>query len=147
MMRTLTVLSVVAALGLFAGCGDDDDAGATPAAAPPAQTTAPDADSTATAPSESSESGGAEAAAGQVAVSMKDIEFVPDQVTVKVGQEIVWTNDEAIVHNVVAQEGADFESETMQEGDTFTYTPTEPGTIEYVCTFHPGQDGTITVED
>lgn len=80
-----------------------------------------------------------------VSVGMKDIEFVPEQISVDVGQKIVWTNNEAVPHNVTAKQGADFASDTMQKGDTFEYTPTQAGTIDYVCTIHPGQNGQITV--
>lgn len=34
----------------------------------------------------------------------------------------------------------------MNEGGTFEVTFDEPGTVEYVCTIHPGMAGTITVE-
>ena len=36
---------------------------------------------------------------------------------------------------------------TLNDGDTFEYTPTKAGTIDYVCTIHPGQNGTITVTE
>jgi plastocyanin len=80
-----------------------------------------------------------------VSVSMKDIKFVPHDITVKVGQKITWTNNDTPPHNVTATKGATFKSETLNPGATFDYTPTKAGTIEYVCTIHPGQDGTITV--
>ena len=80
-----------------------------------------------------------------VSVGMKDIRFVPESITAKVGQKIVWTNKEQVGHNVTAKEGADFASNTLQKDQTFDYTPTKPGTIKYVCTIHPGQDGQITV--
>ena len=80
-----------------------------------------------------------------VSVGMKDIEFVPEEIEAKVGQRIVWTNNEAIPHNVTATEGADFASDTMQKDDTFEYTPQKAGTIKYVCTIHEGQNGQITV--
>lgn len=80
-----------------------------------------------------------------VSVGMKDIKFVPEQATVKVGQKITWTNNESVPHNVTATEGADFRSDTLQEGDTFEYTPTKAGTIKYVCTIHSGQNGEIEV--
>lgn len=144
MTRTLALLTSVAALGLLAGCGDDDSSSTS--AAPPAQN-APAETTPAEAPAPAGEPAGAPAADGDaVQVNMEGIQFVPQAITAKVGQEIVWTNGEPIVHNVVAEDGADFESEAMEEGDTFSYTPTEPGTINYVCTFHPGQDGTIAVE-
>ena len=84
---------------------------------------------------------------GVVSVGMKDIKFVPEQITAKVGQKIVWTNNESIPHNVTATDGADFESETLQEGDTFEYTAAAAGTIDYVCTIHEGQNGKITVTE
>ena len=34
----------------------------------------------------------------------------------------------------------------MMQGDTFTQKFDAPGTIDYVCTIHPQQTGTITVE-
>ncbi len=80
-----------------------------------------------------------------VSVGMKDIKFVPEKIRVKVGQKIVWTNNESIPHNVTATDGADFASDTMQKDDTFDYTPTKAGTIKYVCTIHTGQNGEITV--
>jgi plastocyanin len=80
-----------------------------------------------------------------VSVDIKDIKFVPHDVTAKVGQKIVWTNSDDAAHNVTAEDGANFASDTMQKGDTFQYTPRKAGTIKYVCTIHTGQDGTITV--
>jgi plastocyanin len=80
-----------------------------------------------------------------VSVGIKDIKFEPDRITAKVGQKIVWTNNESIPHNVTATDGADFASDTMQNGNTFDYTPTKAGTIKYVCTIHTGQDGQIVV--
>ncbi len=80
-----------------------------------------------------------------VSVGMKDIKFVPESITAKVGQKIVWTNNEDVPHNVTATEGADFASETMRKGDTFQHTPRKAGTIKYVCTIHTGQNGEIKV--
>jgi plastocyanin len=80
-----------------------------------------------------------------VSVGMKDIKFVPESITAKVGQKIVWTNNEDIPHNVTATDGADFASETLRKDDTYEYTPTKAGTIKYVCTIHSGQNGEIEV--
>ncbi|MFP5361488.1 MAG: plastocyanin/azurin family copper-binding protein [Thermoleophilia bacterium] len=133
---------------LVAACGDDkdsdsgrgfDDDAATVTTNPtPEVQTNPQTDD--------GDSGDAEGrSGGSVSVGMKDIEFVPESVSAKVGQTIVWTNDEAIPHNVTATEGADFASDTMRKDDTFQYTPTQAGTIRYVCTIHAGQNGEITV--
>jgi plastocyanin len=122
----LTVLALAAAVG---GCGDDDEPGAGGTGATP-EAAAPDGE-----------------AGGAVAIGMRGLKFDPDQATVKVGQAVTWTNNEDIPHNVVAQEGADFESDTFAKDGTFSHTPAEAGTITYVCTLHPGMDGTLTVEE
>lgn len=123
-------VAVLAAAALVAACGDDD---------------------------KSSDSGGGgyggastQKAAGAEAtnkVGMKDIKFVPADITVKAGDTVTWTNDESVPHDVKAEKGADFASETFGEGKTFSYKTTKAGTIDYVCTLHPGMDGTITVTD
>ena len=64
------------------------------------------------------------------------------------GGTITWTNEDSFAHNVTKESGPgpEFASDTMQEGDTFTQKFDTPGTIGYVCTIHPQQTGTITVE-
>ena len=128
--------------GLIAGCGDDksDDSASTPPAAAP-----PPAAPAETTPAETTPADSSTATAATVEVGMKDIKFVPDKVTAKVGQKIVWTNNEAVPHNVTATDGADFKSDNLNQGDTFEYTPAKAGEIAYVCTIHSGQSGTITV--
>jgi plastocyanin len=105
-------------LGLF-GCGGDDSepASAAPAAAP----------------------------AG-TAVSMVDNAFEPRDLTVKVGDTVEWTNDGGIAHTATATEGANFDSGSVASGETFEWTAKKAGNVSYVCTFHPGMEGTITVQ-
>ena len=78
-------------------------------------------------------------------VKMKDILFVPEKVTARVGETVRWTNEDDIVHTVKAENGADFASKALSKGDTYTAKLTKAGTIDYVCTIHPSQRGTITV--
>jgi plastocyanin len=80
-----------------------------------------------------------------VPVAMKDILFVPEKVTARVGQSVRWTNEDDVEHTVKASKGADFESKTLSKGDTYGAKLTKTGTIDYVCTIHPSQRGTITV--
>ena len=128
---TLLACLALAGAGAIAGCGDDEDTSTTPAAKP-APTPSPEASA--------SEDGDV------VKVTMKDIKFVPAEISAKVDQKIEWENtDGQIPHTVTATEGADFDSGNMQPGTKFDYTPKEAGTIDYVCTIHPGQTGKITV--
>lgn len=132
-MRRLVLISLAAAALAVAGCGDDSSDGAsTTSDAPAAQAT-----SSAAAPA---------AEAGAVQIGMQGLQFVPKDVTVKVGTTVTWKNLEDIGHNVVAEEGADFESDTFGKDGTFEFTPEKAGTVKYVCTIHPGMAGTLTVE-
>ncbi len=95
---------------------------------------------------ESAGSGSATASGGDtVQVAMKDILFIPEKLTARVGQTVVWTNEDDIVHNVKAKKGADFESKTVSKGKTYKTTLKKTGAIDYVCTIHPSQRGQITV--
>ena len=120
MHRRMRPLLLTAALTLaFAACGGGDDGG---------------------------EGASSEACpAGSVTIRMVDIKFDPEDATAGVGQQICWVNEDSIDHNAVAESGATFESELFGKGKTFTATVDKPGTIEYVCTIHPGMTGTIEV--
>jgi plastocyanin len=121
---TLLACLALAAAGSVAACGSDDKSPDSPT--PP--------------PASAKESG------DEVKVTMKNIRFVPEATTAKVGQRIVWENtDGQTPHTVTATDGAKFDSGKMDGGATFAYTPTKAGEIDYVCTIHQGQNGTITV--
>ncbi|MCW2967173.1 MAG: blue (type 1) copper domain protein [Solirubrobacteraceae bacterium] len=83
------------------------------------------------------------ASGGATAIPIKNFAFNPSSETVKVGQKVTWTNKDAVAHNVVAQ--GTFSSKTLNQGDSFSYTPTKAGTISYVCTFHSNMKATLTV--
>jgi len=75
-------------------------------------------------------------------VELRDIQFTPATLTVEAGEEVTWIwEDGTVEHNVV---GDDFESDILNDG-TFTETFEEPGSYDYVCTLHPGMEGTIVV--
>jgi plastocyanin len=78
-------------------------------------------------------------------ISMQSLRFKPDHVQVPVGQKVMWRNDESVGHDVKADSGASFASETFNKDKTFSWTPDQPGTVKYECTLHPGMTGTIDV--
>jgi amicyanin len=136
MTKLLALMLACLALGLVACGGDDDDDGGGGGGGGGASTT------------EEPSSGGG----GGVQVGLKNIQFDPKDVTVKPGETITFTNDEAVPHDVHKQSGPgpDFSSGAdggMQEGDTFELKLDEPGKYDYVCHVHaPGMAGTITVK-
>ncbi len=59
-------------------------------------------------------------------------------------QTVKWRNNDGLAHTVTADGGA-FNSGTMADSETFTFTFTAPGVYPYHCTIHPTMVGTITV--
>jgi plastocyanin len=145
MKTLLATICACLALGLVAaGCGgddDNDDSGAAPAA-----TTEKPADTGGGGGGDTSGGGGK----GNVPVTMKDIAFDPAEVKVPKGGSVTWTNDDSVGHDVTKTSGPgpDFKSGdpgALSSGDTFTQKFTKPGVVKYVCTVHPGMEGSVVV--
>ena len=139
-MKKLLVLLIACLALTVAACGDDDD---DDGGGDGATTTTEQTDTGAAPPS-----GGGGGGGETVTVDIPAIEFDPTDVTVKAGDTVEWTNSDDIPHTVTKTggPGADFDSGSLDGGATFEQTFDEPGTVDYVCTIHPGQAGTVTVE-
>jgi plastocyanin len=121
-MRLITTLTVCLALGV-AGCGggSDNGGGGGGSSSTPA------------------------ASGNTVTIDMKNIQFSPKDVTVKVGQTVKWVNQDTVDHNVTAKSGATFKSDLFGNGKSFEWKADKAGTVDYVCTVHPGMTATLTV--
>lgn len=82
-----------------------------------------------------------------VQVVMKSLDFNPISVHARVGQTVVWTNDDEAAHNVTYVSGPRFTSSRpmLRLGAKFSLRLTEPGTIHYYCSLHPWMKSTIVV--
>lgn len=67
-------------------------------------------------------------------VEARDFAFVPAQVEVAVGDEVIWENVGEQIHNV---RGRGFFSDAIAAGDSYRRRFAEPGRYRYVCTLHP----------
>jgi plastocyanin len=85
------------------------------------------------------------AAAAQVAVSIANFAYDPNPVTVNVGDTVTWTNNDGVPHTVTANDGS-FQSGTLQPGQSFSFTFTAPGSIDYHCEFHANMSGQVVVQ-
>ena len=83
--------------------------------------------------------------ADAVHIAMRGQEFVPEQATARVGQQVCWSNESIYPHDVRASSGASFKSTLFDKPKTFTAEVNKPGRIEYVCTIHLGMNGVIEV--
>ena len=87
-----------------------------------------------------------EASSGNVvSVAIKGFKFVPADVTVKVGDTIVWTNDDSAPHTVESSDGV-LRSDELSKGDTYEYKFAKAGKHDYICGIHPSMHGSVTVQ-
>jgi plastocyanin len=79
---------------------------------------------------------------GGPTVTIKDLAYTPQTLTVPAGATLSWVwQDGAIAHDV---KGDGFQSTVISEG-TFGHRFTQPGTYKYLCTLHPNMTGVIEV--
>src|SRR5689334_22784938 len=78
-------------------------------------------------------------------VRMSNFAFTPANLTVDVGDTVVWTNTVITGHDTVSQ--GVWASALLARGQTFSFTFNNAGTFNYVCTPHIsfGMTGRITV--
>ena len=88
---------------------------------------------------------GGGAAAGEASVVASDLAFNPAELTAAVGETITFTNNDGFAHTFTADNG-EFDSDNVDSGGTFEYTPDATGEIPFHCKIHTNMTGTITVE-
>ena len=76
--------------------------------------------------------------------------YIPYEVTVDKGGEVIWTNDDTAIHTVTSGSATNgtsgiFDSSIINAGAEFSYVPTEDGTFDYYCLVHPWMTGIVTV--
>jgi plastocyanin len=86
-------------------------------------------------------------------VSALDNSFMPENIQVRAGTEVVWTNKGRNEHDALHVDGGDWgvEVDDFQPGDVYSHTFDEPGVYRYYCSIHGSADagmiGTVVVTD
>ena len=80
-----------------------------------------------------------------VEITIKGMRFTPDNVTIKAGQSVTWTNTDQRDHTVAADDGS-FNSGNLGPGDSFTFKFAKGGKFKYACSLHPRMKGEIVVK-
>ena len=83
-------------------------------------------------------------AADATAIKIGNFTFGPQELKVKAGTTVTWTNEDDIPHTVVSPNN--FRSKVLDTDGTYAFTFTTPGTYKYFCSLHPHMTGTIVVE-
>lgn len=123
--KQLAVIGFVLTLGLGACAGGDGDS---------------------TAETSATKAGDA---AATTSVKVKDFVFAPEDIRVKAGDTVTWTNEDAFDHSVRIDD-LDLNGENfgpMTQPVSFSYQFTKPGTYDYLCGVHNSMTGTVVVTD
>ena len=83
---------------------------------------------------------------GDATVTIANIAFNPANLTVKTGTTVTWTNQDLVPHTATGTDPGQLQSGTIQPGEAFSQRFDTPGTIDYVCEFHPSMKATLTIE-
>jgi plastocyanin len=84
------------------------------------------------------------ALAEDVAVKIDNFTFGPQELRVKAGTTVTWTNSDDIPHTVVSPNN--FRSKVLDTDGRYSFTFTTLGTYKYFCSLHPHMTGTVIVE-
>ncbi len=77
-------------------------------------------------------------------VEIVDFAFHPPSITITAGDTVTWTNADAVAHTATSTSGV-FDSGALEQGQSYSFTFSMPGTYAYLCTPHPAMTGEVVV--
>jgi plastocyanin len=139
MKNAIVVFLIVVGVIFIAGCTDSGKSGAP--ASTPAEEVKGGVEQNVTG-SETGQNGNA-AETKVIDVEIRNFKYIPQNLTVKVGRTVRWTNFDSARHDVV---GSGIKSEYLEKGESFSYTFEKEGTYQYICTLHPWMEGEVIAQ-
>ncbi|MBI5803118.1 cupredoxin family copper-binding protein [Candidatus Pacearchaeota archaeon] len=79
-------------------------------------------------------------------IEIKNFDFSPTELRIKVGDSVEWTNMDSVGHTVTSDSGKELDSSLLSKGKTYSHTFASTGTYEYHCSPHPYMKSKIIVE-
>ncbi len=79
---------------------------------------------------------------------MQSLKYIPQEIDIKVGTTVVWTNEDEVAHTVTHRAKVEdqlFSSPLLAPGETFSYTFDTAGMYGVYCLPHPFMTGTVVV--
>lgn len=77
-------------------------------------------------------------------VDIREFAFMPAELTIRLGDAIVWTNRDFAPHTATSAEG-DWDTSEIAYGQSSRQTPTQLGVFDYICVFHPTMKARLIV--
>lgn len=151
-MRRLAFVPAFVLAFLLAACSSTSTASPSNGGASPAGGASAAASTGASPAASGGTSGGASACAAApagatavVTVTIKDFKFSPQPVQAKVGDVIVWSNQDSAPHSATLDDGT-CDTKTINVGSQAGLVFSAPGTYTYHCAIHPTQMKGYTIE-
>lgn len=87
------------------------------------------------------------ATAATIAVNIQGFAFTPQNLTINVGDTVVWTQNDATTHTVTSTASPfDLNSGNLSQTSTYSHTFNSAGSFPYRCNIHTSMTGSITVQ-
>ena len=77
-------------------------------------------------------------------VALRGMKNVPATVVVRVGDTVVWKNEDVVPHTATDR-GKRFDSGNIEPGASWSYAANTKGTYDYYCAYHPNTKGKLVV--
>ena len=163
----------LALLATLAACGDDPSDAGEPAGGGTTAADSQDEEGAATTAAESADtteaaattegaspSSGASTSAGTASTTtvtgppastaefeVADFAFLPEEIEITAGGEVIWINNDDFAHQIVATDSENpFPGDgTIDTDETYAVTFAEPGKYDYFCGIHNSMTGSIAV--
>ncbi len=88
-----------------------------------------------------------QAGAGEFTISQKKKRFTPKQIDAKLGDTVLFINDDRYAHNLYSDTaGFEFDVRKQMPGDEKRLVLEKRGTFKVRCVIHPRMKMTVTVE-
>jgi plastocyanin len=88
---------------------------------------------------------GSPAQAETIAVAINNVAYAPVTISARVGDTVVWTNNDIVAHTATARDKS-WDVMVMPK-KTSRMVVKKAGSIEYYCKFHPNMVGHIEVKE
>ena len=77
-------------------------------------------------------------------VTIEGFRFAPEDLTVRPGDTIVWTNKDLFAHTATAE--GKFDSGSIAANGSWRFTPGKTGEVAYICALHPTMKAMVRIK-
>jgi len=81
-----------------------------------------------------------------IEISIMDYSFNLAELTINVGDTVIWTNKDSVKHTVTSDSGDELGSELLSKDKSYSHTFNSKGEFGYHCTPHSYMKGKIVVK-